>query len=311
MRTTATHHDIETAHLAGVQPDDPLAADVDYPWDAPVSRTSIPFGVDSEQRPIMLGLLGSGQLLAGRTGSGKSAGLATLLCGIARLENVTLVGFDHSKFELAPWKSRFSRIAGEHESVSVLEAIIEEMDRRYTWLAEHDLKTVAPGQMSPTMPLIVVVIAELAELVNYGCTVEEKVADIARAAMIRRIAAKGRAAGVVMIVATQNSSSRVLPGELHDLIGGRVSYATTTSGMTDTILGAGMSKLGGLSHEIPAELKGVCYIVSETSRVPLRARIYYIPDEPAEEGAKSPVRLIAEGLAHLRIELPWMPVEAE
>jgi hypothetical protein len=161
IRTTATHHDIETAHLAGVQPDDPLAADVDYPWDAPVSRTSIPFGVDSEQRPIMLGLLGSGQLLAGRTGSGKSAGLATLLCGIARLENVTLVGFDHSKFELAPWKSRFSRIAGEHESVSVLEAIIEEMDRRYTWLAEHDLKTVAPGQMSPTMPLIVVVIAEL------------------------------------------------------------------------------------------------------------------------------------------------------
>ncbi|NMM15995.1 MAG: hypothetical protein HHJ14_02325 [Cellulomonas sp.] len=292
--------------------EDPLGKIIDYPWDAPVSLTSIPFAMDAKRRPVTLGLLELNQLLGGSPGSGKSAGLATLLCGISRLENVALIGLDPKKVELAPWRSRFSRIARvEEDAVIVLEALIEEMERRYTWLEERDLKKIAYRQMSPTMPLIVVVIDELADLVSVGVTTQEKAADTARSAMIRRIIAKGRAAGIVVIAATQKPAGNVVPTELRDLIQLRVGYATTTSDMTDTILGAGMSKLGGLSHEIPAELKGVCYIVSETSRVPLRARTYYIPDEPAEEGAKSPVRLIAEGLAHLRIELPWMPTEEQ
>jgi hypothetical protein len=292
--------------------EDPLGKIIDYPWDAPVSLTAIPFGMDAKRRPVTLGLLELNQLLGGSPGSGKSAGLATLLCGISRLENVALIGLDPKKVELAPWRSRFSRIARvEEDALIVLEAIIEEMERRYTWLEEHDLKKISPRQLSPALPLLVVIIDELADLVSVGVTPQEKQADVARAAMVRRIIAKGRAAGIVVIAATQKPAGETVPTALRDLIQLRVGYATTTSDMTDTILGAGMSKLGGLSHEIPAELKGVCYIVSETSRVPLRARTYFIPDDDGDETTKSPVRIVAESVAHLRIDLPWMRTEEQ
>ena len=69
--------------------------------------------------------------------------------------------------------------------------------------------------------------------------------------------------------------------------------------MTDTILGAGMSQIGGLAHTIPANQRGVCYIVNETSREPVRARTYWVPDDEAEP--------ISKRYASKRVALPWMP----
>jgi hypothetical protein len=304
--------DSAEGHITLRRAEDPLGAIIDYPWDADVSVTSIPFGIDAKRTPITLGLLELNMLLGGSPGSGKSGGLATLLCGIARLENVAIIGLDPKKVELSPWRTRFSRISRYAEdSTVVLGAIIEEMSRRYDWLEERDLKKIGLKQLSAEMPLIVVVVDELADLVSMGATPVEKAADTQRASRIRRIVALGRAAGIIGIFATQKPQSNVVPTELRDLIQMRVGYATTTSDMSNTILGAGMNLLGGLSHEIPANLKGVCYIVSDTSRTPVRGRTYFIPDGEGLEGEKSPVRVISERYAHLRVELPWMPAEGE
>ena len=279
---------------------DRLRSVLDYPWDAEVSYTAVPFGVEDSGAPLNLGLLETNQLLGGIPGGGKSGGLTALLAGISRLEHVALIGLDPKKVELAGWGPRFTRIAKtEDYATTLLEALVEEMERRYDWLVDHGLKKLTPAEFNAARPLLVIVIDELADLVSIGVDREEKDAELQRSTMIRRLIAKGRAAGIVVIAATQKPQSSVIPTELRDLIQQRVAYSTTTVEMSDTILGSGMGRNGGLAHEIPATQKGVCYVVSETSRTPVRARTYWVPDDQ--------VAGLAADTAHLRIELPWLP----
>jgi len=72
--------------------------------------------------------------------------------------------------------------------------------------------------------------------------------------------------------------------------------------MTETILGSGMAQMGGLAHEISGgPMRGVCYVVHESSRTPVRARTYWVPDEEVEKHA--------EATAYLRVPLPWLTGE--
>ncbi|MDP3953188.1 FtsK/SpoIIIE domain-containing protein [Microbacterium sp.] len=278
---------------------DPLLEIQPYPWAASPTLTAIPFGVREDGAPLTLGLLEVNQLLGGTPGGGKSGGLTALLCGVARLENVALIGLDPKKVEQAPWRPRFSRIARtEDEATDVLERLVDEMERRYDWLESQGQKKFTADLFTRQRPLLVLVIDELADLVSVAVEKEEKAAETARSTMIRRLIAKGRASGVVIVAATQKPQSDVVPTALRDMIQLRVCYATTNAAMTDTVLGAGMAQNGGLSHEITASQRGVCFVVSESSRTPVRARTYWVPDEEVAQ--------IARDHAHLRVPLPWL-----
>lgn len=270
-----------------------------YDWNATVGYDSIPFGVTEDGCPMSLGLLEKNMLLGGLPGGGKSGGLTALLCGIARLENVALIGLDPKMVELSLWTSRFSHVVkGDEGANEVLEALMEEMGRRYQWLDAQKMKKFGPAHFSAEHPLLVLVIDELADLVSIGVTREDKNAEQQRSTIIRRLIAKGRAAGIVVIAATQKPQASVIPTELRDLIQLRVGYATTTTHMTETILGDGMSRNGGDCHFISALERGVCFVVAETSRTPMRARTYWVPDEEVEA--------VSDKYAHLRIDLPWL-----
>lgn len=282
---------------------DPLGAGVAYRWDEPVTHTSIPAFADENGNTVCLGLYERNALLGGVPGSGKSGGATAILAGISRLDGVALVGLDPKRVELSLWEPRFSVIAKRDEhATAVLESLLEEMERRYIWLDEHNLKKV-PLDRLDEVPLIVVLIDELAELVSGGVTKEDKAAEVVRSTAIRRLISKGRAAGFVVITATQKPSSNIVPTELRDLIQQKVGFATTTNAMTDVILGSGASQLGGLSHEIPTEMPGTAYILNEGSRVPKRVRAFWIPDED--------VAGIADSTAEKRVALPFLPTEAE
>lgn len=282
---------------------DPLASGVAYRWDEPVSHTSIPAFADEDGDTVCLGLFERNILLGGVPGSGKSGGATAILAGISRLPGVALVGLDPKRVELSLWEPRFSMIAklDEHAS-AVLDALLVEMERRYKWLDEQGLKKV-PLDRLDEMPLIVVLIDELAEVVSGGVTKDEKGAQDARSTAIRRLIAKGRAAGFVVITATQKPSANIVPTELRDLIQQRVGFATTNPSMTDVILGFGASQLGGLCHEIPTDMPGTAYILNEGSRVPKRVRAFWIPDED--------VAGIAKSTADKRVLLPFLPTEAQ
>jgi hypothetical protein len=294
-----TEEDVRNRHMRfHFRLSDPLAGVVPYDWNAPVTYTSIPFGVTDDGVPLTLGCLESNLILGGIPGGGKSGGLTTYITGLARLENVAIVGLDPKRVEQGMWAPRFSWIGKDLDVMTDgLRRLTDEMDRRYGQLEEGGLKKV-PESWFPKMPLIAVVIDELAELVAMGISKEEKEGDTQRITHITRLVQKGRAAGIVIIMATQKPGGVTIPTYLRDLVALKAAYATTTRQMTDTILGDGMSSNGGLSHEIAANEKGVCYVVNETSRFPVKARTYWIKDADVEG--------IAERTSHLRVELPWM-----
>lgn len=280
---------------------DPLSQSIAYRWNEPVSYTSIPFGAGEDGETVFTGLYEYNILLGGLPKSGKSGGATSLLAGISRLEHCALVGLDPKRVELGPWRSRFTVVAKRDDHASeVLKALVEEMERRYEWLEERDLKKVPPEKFAE-MPLIVVLIDELADLVSIGVTKEEKAAESQREAAIRRLIAKGRAAGFVIIAATQKPSSDVISTSLRDLIQQRVAFKTTNLPMTETILGQGQAANGGVAHEIPMGQSGTAFIMSEDNPTPTRVRAFWIPDED--------VRGLAEQTAHLRVPLPFLPQE--
>lgn len=295
--------DPTTRRVTLIREADPLRDTQPYPWDSTPSLTAIPFGMGEDGQPLSLGLLEVNQLLGGTPGSGKSGGLTALLCGIARLEHVALIGLDPKRVEQKPWLPRFSRIGKtEDNATDILERMVTEMDRRYDWLEQGGKKKFTPALFSDRWPLLVLMIDELADLVSVAVEKEEKAAEVGRSTMIRRLIAKGRAAGIVVVAATQKPQSDVVPTALRDMIQLRIAYATTNAAMTDTILGAGMAANGGAAHDLSASQRGVCYVVSETSRTPVRVRTYWVPDDEVEG--------IAARYAHLRVPLPWLDDEA-
>jgi hypothetical protein len=283
----------------------PLREIVPYDWNAPVSYTSIPFGNQESGELLCLGFLESNLLFGGTPGGGKSGGITTYLAGISRLSNVAIVGLDPKQVEQAAWAPRFSRIATKlDDALNVLNLLTAEMDDRYSWLAARGKgEKKFDESMLEEKPLIALVIDELAELVAMGNSKDEKNADAERVSEIQRLVQKGRAAGIMVVCATQKPAGDVIPTKLRDLIQQRAAYATTNQFMTDVILGQGMSSNGGVSHEIAGNEKGVCYVVNESSRTPIKARTFWIPDED--------VAAIAQRTAHLRIELDWLNPAAD
>lgn len=292
---------------------DPLQKTMEYPVDLTASiletqsssYKSIPFGMDEEGEIASIGVIESNMIVGGVPGGGKSGGLTAIITGLAMMPGVALVGLDPKMVEQAPWASRFSRIATKlPDALSVLRDLTSEMDRRYEEeLVAVGKKKISADMISPDLPLIAVVADEMAELVAMGSTKEEKQEDQDRINAIQRLIQKGRAAGIVFIGATQKPAAETIPTRLRDLVQQRAAYATTNSFMTDTILGTGMSSAGGLAHEIAHEEKGVCYLVNESSRTPVKVRTFWIPDEDAAG--------IAARTAHLRVELPWIRKEGE
>ncbi|MFZ1287708.1 MAG: hypothetical protein WAR57_11820, partial [Candidatus Phosphoribacter sp.] len=139
------------------------------------------------------------------------------------------------------------------------------------------------------------VIDELAEVVAAGVTRDEKRDDEERASLIRRLIAKGRAAGVVVVAATQKPSADVIPTGLRDLIAQRLAFETTSRAMTETILGA------GVCDEAPAHRlagAGQAWVISEGVKAARRMRVAWVPDDD--------VPPMAAATAALRVELPWL-----
>ncbi|WP_255477661.1 FtsK/SpoIIIE domain-containing protein, partial [Frigoribacterium sp. 9N] len=288
--------------------DDALKRLVNYDWSAEFSLARVPFAIDENGALISMALIESNILLGGIPGGGKSGGSTALIAGMSQIEHVALIGLDPKMVELLPWRDRFSIVATDDDHASfVLAALLGEMDRRYVWLSENYDRTKAK-KFSESMinlehPLLVVVIDELAELVSGGSTKLEVDEQKFRASAIRRLIAKGRAAGIVVDTATQKPGSDIIPTSLRDLIAQRIAYSTSNPQMTETILGQGSASSGGLAHTIAASEKGVCYIINEGSREPVRARTFWVPDEDIPD--------LVTKTKHLKVALPWLPTEAE
>lgn len=153
------------------KPPDPLAEVVRWPYGTGEARWDVrglPMGTDEGGRELRLPILETHYLIGGVPGSGKSGLLTAILAALGPLEHVALIGLDPKRVELAPWRSRMAHVESDEDTVcEVLKLVIEEMDRRYEELESKGAKKVTT--LTANMPLLVLIIDELADLVSVGC----------------------------------------------------------------------------------------------------------------------------------------------
>ncbi|WP_239376400.1 FtsK/SpoIIIE domain-containing protein [Frankia sp. Cj5] len=249
----------------------------------------IPVGVDENGVPVTISLPERNVLLGGEPGAGKSAALAQLVAAAALDPDAKITLLDGKLVELACWRGVAEDTVGTNigEAIDVLESLRAEMDRRYTRLLESGARKVTPDD---GLPLHVVVIDELAYYLLGGTKNEQ--AAFAEAA--RDLVSRGRAAGIIVLGATQKPSGDVVPTYLRDLFGFRWALRCSTRDASDTILGAGWASQGYSAADIDPAARGVGWLLAEGG-TPVRLRAHYLLDDELAHIARRAVAIRGAG----------------
>ncbi|KJW12066.1 DNA translocase FtsK [Levilactobacillus spicheri] len=196
-------------------------------------------------------------LIAGATGSGKSVAINGIITSIlmnARPDQVKMMLIDPKKVELSVYNGiphLLTPVVSEPKKAArALHKVVAEMERRYELFSQFGQRKIsgynafvqkanaADNQARPTLPYIVVIVDELADLMM---TVSSEVEDA-----IIRLAQMGRAAGVHMILATQRPSVDVITGLIKANVPSRIAFAVSSGIDSRTILDTnGAEKLLG------------------------------------------------------------------
>ncbi len=246
----------------------------------------IPVGVDEEGEIVHVSLPEHNVLFGGEPGGGKSVALSVLVAAFALDPSVALWLFDGKLVELAPWSTCAERFVGPDITlaISVLQELRAEMDHRYGELVARKVKKITPGD---GLSLHVLVIDELA---LYVAGVDKKLAD-RFAELLRDLVARGRAAGIIVVAATQKPSIDIVPSALRDLFGFRWALRCATREASDTVLGSGWSTRGFSAADIAPSMRGVGLLLHEGG-IPVRLRSFHLSD--------ADVAMIAERAYRLR-----------
>jgi DNA segregation ATPase FtsK/SpoIIIE, S-DNA-T family len=175
--------------------------------------------------------------------------------------------------ELACWAGIADRSVGPdlHEAVEVLAEVQQELDRRLLTLLANRRRKITPAL---GLPLLVVVVDELA---FYVAGPDRKL-SAEFAGRLRDLVARGRAAGVIVLAATQKPAAEVIPTSLRDLFGFRWALRCLTPQASDTVLGAGWVSLGHTASAVDAADRGVGLLLAEGG-MPVRLRACWLDDD--------------------------------
>jgi len=281
--TSAAHR----ARLVLVERDPLAEAPVPWPW-AGVVRTDlwggVPLGYDEDNSLVTLELAGHHLLLGGEPGAGKSNALSLVVASAALDPDSQLWCFDGKLVELAAWRRSARRFVGAdiERATEVLGELRAEMEDRYTLLLEQGLRKV---DESTGVGLIVVVIDELALYTQGKGNARDQFVEL-----LRDIVARGRAAGIVVVAATQKPASDIVPTSIRDLFGCRLALRCSTRDASDTVLGAGWATEGYSASDIDPAHRGVGCLLAEGT-VPVRMRCFVLEDGPLANLARRAERL--------------------
>jgi len=233
------------------------------------SPLSIALGKDIAGNPVCTDLAEMPHLLiAGTTGSGKSVGINAMVLSLlykSTPKEIRLIMIDPKMLELSVYAGiphlLCPVVTDMKAAANALRWCVMEMDRRYRLMASFkvrnlnglnkkisesieagspvtdplfDLETKIQSGENPVapdlepLPEIVVIIDELADMM---LTVGKKVEHL-----ITRLAAKARASGIYMIIATQRPSVDVITGLIKANIPCRIAYQCSAKVDSRTIL---------------------------------------------------------------------------
>lgn len=235
-------------------------------------------GKDIAGNPIVADLTKMPHLLvAGSTGSGKSVCINTFIASILfkqRPEDVKLILIDPKVVELSNYNGiphlLTPVVTDPKKAASVLRWAVREMDDRYKRFAiihTRDISRYNELHPEDTMPFIVIIIDELADLMMMASDDVEK--------SIIRLGQKARACGMHLVLATQRPSVDVLTGLIKANVPSRIAFAVSSQVDSRTILDmAGAEKLIG---------KGDMLFYPLGASKPLRVQGAFISDSEIDE----------------------------
>lgn len=161
-------------------------------------------------------------LIAGSTGSGKSELLHSIVASIVyrmpyHPNALAIIDMKGTEFTAYKNTGYVPIISNENDAFIFLEKMVKLMDERYSELEKHGYADIDEGIKLGMNP-IVIVVDELADLILKNRHVEDELVKIAQ---------KGRAAGIHLILATQSPRHDVVTGLLKANIPVRVALQTT------------------------------------------------------------------------------------
>ncbi len=225
-------------------------------------------------------------LIAGATGSGKSVCINSLLISIlykAHPKDVKLILIDPKVVELSVYNGiphlLLPVVNDPKKAAAALNWAVQEMTMRYKKFADLSVRDIkgyneavqehlAQGEVLESMPQIVIIIDELADLMMVaGKEVEEAIC---------RLAQMARAAGMYLVIATQRPSVDVITGVIKANIPSRLAFAVSSGVDSKTILDmVGAEKLLGKGDMLfcpigaskPTRIQGAFVTDHEVERV--------------------------------------------
>ncbi len=229
------------------------------------SKAKLPMclGVDTVGIPVVADLADAPHLLiAGTTGSGKSAGLNSMLVSLLFARSpaeLRLIMVDPKTVEFSQYQNLphllTPIITDPDSTVASLAWLIKEMERRYKLLSLMNLSKISqlndfikeknllgekvydpmwcentigiPPELKP-VPYIVLVIDEFADLMAVASVTRKKDGNTPEA-LIARLTAKARAAGIHLILATQTPRADIVTGAIKANMPSHIAYTVQNS----------------------------------------------------------------------------------
>ena len=266
-------------------------------------------GKDVAGNPIFTDLAHMPHLLvAGATGTGKTIALSNIILSLIYRNPPSRVRFilvDPKRVEFPVYNDLSHLltpvILDTQRALNALKWLVKEMERRFLALSAARARDIASyhalqqqgqekgkkkrGEDQDTMPYIVVIIDELADLIaSRGKEIE---------ALVVRLAQMARAVGIHLVLATQRPSVEIITGLIKANITSRVAFQVASQVDSRTILdAAGAEKLLGRGDML--------FISSEFSR-PKRIQGAYVSDKDVKRVVewiqKNTKDFVREGIA--------------
>jgi S-DNA-T family DNA segregation ATPase FtsK/SpoIIIE len=172
-------------------------------------------------------------LIAGQSGGGKSVLLHSILCSLLAShtpDELEVILIDTKIVESAAYEGvpHVSHIAQDaRRAVSVLNGLVGTMEATYRAMGQHgartldELNAILIGRGELPIPRRLLVVDEVADLMAQAKNSVETA--------ITRIGAKGRSAGIHIIVATQSPRANVITGALKANLSARIALKTSSA----------------------------------------------------------------------------------
>jgi S-DNA-T family DNA segregation ATPase FtsK/SpoIIIE len=249
-------------------------------------------GRDEYGQPVYVNLAERNMLLGGEPGGGKSSGLNLITAHGALSFDCKLILVDGKQVELGLWRDSADAFIGPsiEDAIEAFQDFQGTMNDRYRRLLATGRRKIThhDGEDIYLIPID--------EYAYFSATIGSKAQREQFAGLTRDLVARGRAAGVIIVLATQRPSHQVIDPSMRDLFSYRWAFRCTTDSSSDVVLGQGWAADGYTAADIDPLARGVGWLLAETG-TPRRIKAAYLDDDTIKYLAAYAARLRGQDTA--------------